>query len=142
MELNLFVHTFERSAIAVGIFVSLWGLGIFWPCFKRTLEDYRKGCVNMASECTKEAAWFLCCIFGVVFCVARANSLRWINLGEQASGMLFIGGVILYCSIIATCIWMALHKFRHFYEIKLWKIVGTVVFAIVGFGVVGLMGVG
>jgi hypothetical protein len=134
-----FVHTFEKSAIAVGAFVSLWGMTVFWVCFKHTVEDFRKGCVNLSSECTKEATWFLCCIFGLIFCTARANTLKWIDLGGSASGILFIVGITLYCSIIATCVWMGLHKYRHFYEIKLWRIIAAVVTAIVGFGAVGLV---
>jgi hypothetical protein len=138
------VHSLQAASIALGAFVCLWGLWEFGHCLWEVLIGKHNG--PTYSQCPGHATMAVVCITGLVFCSARANTIGLIRMGDLFSGLAFVGGMFVFCFIVALAIWAKArtHSIQRPHPIHIpslsW-IFSMMLIIILSFSLVGLVGV-
>jgi uncharacterized membrane protein YidH (DUF202 family) len=97
------VHNLQAATIALGFFVSFWGVIEFGKCLIEVLTGKHNEATY--SPCPGYATLCMICLAGIVFCFARANTIGLIVVGDHFSGLAFIGGMIIFAFVIALAVW-------------------------------------
>jgi hypothetical protein len=111
MDWTYLIDKMQLASIVLVIFVCTWGFFEFRKCLWDILMG-RYVDPRRQTLCPYHASGAVVCIAGIVYALARANTLGFLPAGHDVAGLAFIAGCIALSMAVGFTIW-AKDAFAH-----------------------------